>query len=159
MPEQEPTIENALETNAEGVSTPEGAVGTAMSALEKEAGGDEFILSESLKDFVEWVKSGSDVLKSKIGTGKDAGKALVEQFKREHPEATENLVLGGKVIGKTAKVGWNVGRIGLYVAFKMLWPLLKFAGLALSKKGKVGWKDGWKLGGQMFDYKAKKDNK
>ncbi len=143
----------------EAESTPEGAVETAMSALEEEAGGDEFILSESLKDFVNWVKSGPGVLKTKIGEGKDAGAELVKQFKEEHPDLTKGVATGGRIAGKTIGIAWDVGRVGLFIAFKMLWPLLKFAGLAISKKGKVGWKDGYRLGKEMFDYDVKKDKK
>lgn len=50
-------------------------------------------------------------------------------------------------------------RSGVFTAFKIIKSLLKFAWEAYKKKGDVGFKAGYDIGAEAFDFRAKKEKK
>jgi hypothetical protein len=65
-----------------------------------------------------------------------------------------------KNISKGAGTGlfWSA-LIGLGITYKVLEGAFKFAKKAIEKKGKIGFKDGYEIGKEMFSFGDKKENK
>jgi hypothetical protein len=66
----------------------------------------------------------------------------------------------GKFFKSAVGLAYAGARVGLiYIPYKIALSLLKFAGKAILKRGKVGFGEGYKLGREAFSYDPKNDKK
>jgi hypothetical protein len=106
-------------------------------------------------------QGGSPELKRDAERATLAGILAVESRAAADPVASSEW---GKKAGKFFKSAGGLAvagaRVGLvYVPFKIALSLLKFAGKAILKRGKVGFAEGYKLGREAFSYDPKNDKK
>lgn len=61
-----------------------------------------------------------------------------------------------KIIGQTSM---DSARLGMAIALKAIWGILKFAKEAIERKGNVGFKRAYEIGEEIFDFSSKKEKK
>jgi hypothetical protein len=90
--------------------------------------------------------------------------ATIENRDAVEPNASSKAVQNAKewAVNKSktsGKFAFDATRVGIFIAAKMVWGVLKFAQKAIEKKGQVGFKEGYEIGKEALSFDGKKDKK
>ena len=88
---------------------------------------------------------------------------IVKVFATESKDAigsvasSETAQKSKKFLKAPGKFILGTAGVGITLAARIAWGLLKFAAKIIEKKGQVGFKEGIKIGEDMFDFDKKKE--
>ncbi|MEK7658326.1 MAG: hypothetical protein AAB352_00490 [Patescibacteria group bacterium] len=90
---------------------------------------------------------------------KDASDTVLGSYWSKQAKEFFSVSENWKDLKTTAAVaGISIGAL-LFICGKVALGVLKFAKKAIEKKGNVGFKEGWEIGGEIFSFDGKKEKK